>query len=68
MLNRLKTKEFWESASERALWTVGQVFIAGTASAALISEVNWKEVISACILAGLVSLVKSIVVGIPEVE
>ena len=62
------TKEFWKAALIRALHTIAQTAIATIGTAAVMSEVNWLAVASASALAGVVSILKSIVVGIPEVN
>ena len=62
------SKDFWKAAAIRALHTVAQTAIATIGTAALLTEVNWPAVLSASALAGAVSLLKSIVVGIPEVN
>ena len=62
------SKDFWKAAAIRALHTVAQTAIATIGTAALLTEVNWLAVLSASALAGVVSLLKSVVVGIPEVN
>lgn len=61
------TKEFWKAALIRALHTIAQTAIAVIGTAAVLEEVNWMYVLSASALAGVVSLLKSIAVGLPEV-
>lgn len=67
MLNDIKSKEFWKATAVRAIRTVCQAALATIGTAALLSDVNWKYVISASVLAGLVSVLTSIVTGLPEV-
>ena len=55
------------AASIRALKTVCQTAIATIGTAAVLSEVNWQLVISASILAGILSMLTSLA-GLPEVE
>ena len=61
-------KEFWIKAGIRALHTMAQAALAYIGTAAVMSEVNWTSVVSAAVLSGIISILKSIVVGLPEVE
>lgn len=60
-------KKWIKAAGIRAIKTVAQTAIATIGTSALISEVNWKIVASASILAGILSLLTS-VAGLPELE
>lgn len=61
--------DFWKAALIRAAHTFFQAFIAAIpSSAAVLSDVNWKLVISAATLAAVISLAKSIIIGLPEVK
>lgn len=68
MFNDLKNKNFWKATAIRAIKTICQTAIATIGTATLISEVNWVLVLSASGLAGLLSVLTSIVTGLPEVE
>jgi hypothetical protein len=61
------SKKWFKSAAVRALKTVAQTAIATIGTTALVSEVNWIVVLSASLLAGLLSMLTSIA-GIPEVK
>ena len=61
------TIEWLKAAGIRALKTFAQTAVATIGSTAVISEVNWGLVISASVLAGVLSLLTS-VAGLPEVE
>lgn len=63
-----KLKELLKPALIRAAWTAGQTFVStiGT-TAVLLSDVNWGLVFSASALAAIVSFVKSMLIGVPEV-
>lgn len=61
-------KLFWKATAVRAIRTVCQSAIALIPASALLSEVEWKLVASASILAGIVSVLTSIATGLPEVE
>ena len=52
----------------RAARTVAQTAIATIGSAVAMSDVNWLLVGSASLLAGILSILTSIVTGLPEVE
>ena len=58
---------WWKAAAVRALKTIAQTAIATIGTSAVISEVNWLMVLSASMLAGILSLLTSIA-GLPEVE
>lgn len=58
--------EWLKCAGIRAIKTMAQAALGIIASAVVMSQVDWKMVLSASILAGIVSLLTSIA-GIPEV-
>ena len=60
-------KDFAKAAGIRALRTVAQTAIATIGSAVLMSDVNWPMVLSASALAGILSVLMSIMTGLPEV-
>lgn len=60
--------KFWRAALIRAIRTIAQTAIATIGTAAVLSDVNWLMVLSASALAGILSLLTSIVTGLPEVE
>ena len=62
------TKDFWKAAGVRALRTVCQTAIAVIGAAQVLEDINWHVVISAALLAGLLSILNSIATGLPEVE
>ena len=61
-------KKFWAAAGIRALRTVAQTAIATIGTAAVLAEVDWIMVVSASILAGVLSILTSVATGLPEVE
>ena len=60
-------KKFIRAALIRAIRTIAQTAIATIGTAAVLSDVNWTLVLSASLLAGLLSVLTSIVTGLPEV-
>jgi ABC-type protease/lipase transport system fused ATPase/permease subunit len=60
--------KFWKAALIRAIRTVAQTAVATIGSAAVLSDVNWGVVVSASILAGILSILTSIATGLPEAE
>lgn len=67
----MKNKEYWinwtKAAGVRAVKTVAQTFVATIGTAAVLQDVNWVMVLSASVLAGVISLATS-VAGLPEVS
>lgn len=67
----MKNKGYWinwaKAAGVRAVKTVAQAFVATIGTAAVLQEVNWVMVLSASVLAGVISLATSIA-GLPEVS
>ena len=60
------SKEWIRAAGIRALKTVCQTAIATIGTAAVLSAVDWRAVVSASILAGILSILTSLA-GLPEV-
>ena len=60
-------KKWMRAAGVRAVKTVAQTAIATIGASAVLSAVDWPVVLSAAVLAGLLSLLTS-VAGLPEVE
>ena len=60
-------KEKLKYAGIRALYTIGESIIGSIpASAVCLQDVNWLFVTSAAALAGILSFIKSMLVGMPE--
>ena len=60
--------EKWvQAAGIRAIKTVAQAAVAGIGTAAVMGAVDWKYVLSASVLAGVVSMLTS-VAGLPELK
>ena len=68
MRDNLTNKDFWRATAVRAIKTVCQTAIATIGTTALIEEVNWIAVASASLLSGILSVLTSIVAGLPEVN
>jgi len=60
-------KKWLKAAGIRAVKTVAQTAVATIGTAAAMGDVNWPMVVSASVLAGVLSLCTS-VAGLPEVE
>ena len=60
-------KKWIKAAGIRAIKTVAQTAVATVGVAATMGEVNWVQVGSAALLAGVLSLLTS-VAGLPEVQ
>lgn len=60
-------RKWIKAAGIRAIKTVAQTAVATIGTSAIISEVDWRIVGSAALLAGILSLLTS-VAGLPEVK
>ncbi len=65
MKNNIKV--WFKAAGIRAVKTAAQTAVATIGSAAIISSVDWRVVLSASMLSGLLSLLTS-VAGLPEIK
>lgn len=61
------TVQWWKAAGIRAVKTLAQTAVGTIGASAVISAVDWRVVVSASLLAGLVSMLTSIG-GLPEVD
>lgn len=61
------SKQWMKAAGIRAVKTVAQAAIAGIGTAAAMGQVDWRYVLSASVLAGVLSVLTSIS-GLPEVD
>lgn len=66
-MKKIFTKQWFKAAGIRALKTVCQTAVATIGTSAILSSVDWKVVVSASILAGLLSILNSFA-GLPEVK
>lgn len=66
----MKNKEYWitwlKAAGIRAVKTVAQSAIGAIGASAVLTQVDWKIVVSTAVLSGIVSILTSIT-GLPEV-
>ena len=62
-----KTKKWLRAAAVRAVKTMAQTAVATIGASAVLSAVDWPVVLSASVLAGVLSLLTS-VAGLPEVD
>ena len=60
-------KSWLKAAGIRAVKTVAQTAVATIGTSAVLAQVDWVMVVSASVLAGVLSLLTS-VAGLPEVE
>ena len=63
----MKSRTWIHAALIRALKTVCQTAIATIGTATVLSVVDWRMVVSASVLAGILSILTSLA-GLPEVE
>lgn len=61
-------KKFWKCALIRAVRTIAQTALGVIGASKVLSEIDWKMMVSASVLAGILSLLTSITTGLPEAE
>lgn len=62
----MKTKQWIKAAAVRAVKTMAQSAIAMIGTSVVLSDIDWKLVLSASIVAGILSILTSLA-GLPEV-
>lgn len=66
-MKKYNWKQWIKAAGVRAIKTVAQTAVATIGTAAVLQDVNWIMIVSASMLAGVVSLLTS-VAGLPELK
>ena len=66
-MKKIINKKWLCAALIRSVKTLAQTAVATIGTSAVISSVNWKVVVSASVLAGLLSILNSFA-GLPEVK
>lgn len=66
-MGKIFTKEWFKAAGIRAIKTCAQTAVATIGTAAVMASVDWKMVVSASVLAGILSILTSLA-GLPEVD
>lgn len=64
---KFRTRQWIKAAAIRAIKTMAQTAIATIGTSVVMSDVDWKMVISATILSGILSILTSLA-GLPEVD
>lgn len=59
-------KDFVKAAAIRAVRTIAQTAVSMIGVSALLSDVDWMAVLSASVLAGILSILTSIITDLPE--
>ena len=67
-MNKENAIKWLKAAGVRAVKTVAQSALATIGTAAVLGDVNWVMVVSAAALAGILSILTSVVTGLPEVK
>lgn len=66
MSKKFNAKNFWQSAIMRAIRSMAQAMIASIGATAMITDINWGVVMGTAVTTGLLSILNSIVTGLPE--
>lgn len=61
-------KEKLKAALVRALWTMGEVALGFITVGAALSDIEWGHMLSVAVVAGIASVIKSFMAGVPEIE
>ena len=61
-------KSFFMASMIRAVKTVAQTAVSLIGVGTFMSDINWWQVVSASLLAGILSILTSIATGLPEVD
>lgn len=61
------SKKWFKAAGIRAIKTMAQAAVAMIGTSVVLTDVSWQVVVSASVLAGILSMLTS-VAGLPEVE
>lgn len=61
-------KDFWLALLKRAAWTAAETALALIPVGVGVEEVSWLHVLSVTVMAALLSALKSIATGLPEVK
>ena len=64
----MKNKNWWKAAGWRALRTVAQTALATIGTTTVLTGVDWLLVLNTTALAGVLSVLTSIIKGIPEAD
>lgn len=67
-MENLTNKKFWENAFARAVRTFAQAMLSSLAVGNTITSFDWPTIISISLTATLMSLLTSVVLGVPEAE
>ena len=68
MITKRFIKKFSQKAGIRAIKTMAQTALGVISTSFVISDIDWRITVSASVVAGIVSILTSIVTGLPEVD
>lgn len=66
IMTDITSKAFWKAAVLRALRTVCQVILSMITVGQAVLDIDWLNVLSVSAVAGFISILTSIVAGVPE--
>ena len=68
MITKQFIKKFSQKADMRAIKTIAQTALGVINTSCVISDIDWRIVVSSSVVAGIVSILTSIATGLPEVD
>ena len=67
-MKNFNLKSWWKATAIRVVRTMAQAAVASLGTTAMITEIDWRVILSTTAMAGLLSFLNSAITGLPEVS